>query len=330
MRRLTIPSKTMHNNMPVGQVNAHLSEEFIMRIGVPHRSGSLAYHAFEKDYKVMVSAAAFWLADKQKFHMPEATDLTETDFALDSAGFTAVANWGRKGKQRGMAGVYPWTVSEYLEFASLAGPSWFSQPDLCCEEQVAKNPEEVNYRICATATLLESLLRTLYAWQDELARTCNATMIANMLRPCVPVIQGRTIADYKMSMELMLEVWSRWEPWLAPPRLIGIGSMCRRDVSDPEQGLLAILEGVKSYVPQGSKLHVFGAKGTALSHLAEMDFVQGSDSMAFDYSTRMSACKAGIPNTMERRKSGMTEWMESAMSRISPGLERHHQLLLAA
>jgi hypothetical protein len=169
------------NNMPVGQVNAHLQDDgFVMRVGVPHSSGSLAFHAFEKYYAVMVSAAAFWNRKTHRFQMPAATDLSETDFALDSAGFTAVSGWGKKGLQRGMAGIYPWTVSEYLEFASMAGPSWFSQPDLCCEEEVAKNPDEVNYRIRATATLLEGLLRTLYAWQNELARTCNSTTIANM------------------------------------------------------------------------------------------------------------------------------------------------------
>ena len=98
--------------------------------------------------------------------------------------------------------------------------------------------------------------------------------------------------------------------------------MCRRHLSDPEQVLLAILDGVKDYVPEGSKLHVFGAEGTALTHLAKIDFVAGSDSMAFDFSTRMSACKAGISNSMERWRSGMTEWMESARARISPRLER--------
>lgn len=319
------------NNMPVGQVNAHLHEnEFVMRVGVPHSGGSLAFHAFEKNYAVMVSAAAFWNREKQKFHMPAATDLSETDFALDSAGFTAVSGWGKKGPQRGMAGIYPWTVGEYLEFASMAGPSWYSQPDLCCEEEVARNPDEVNYRIRATATLLEGMLRTLYAWQNELARTCNSTTVANMLRPCVPVIQGRTVDDYKLSMELMLEVWSRWEPWLAKPALIGIGSMCRRHVHDPEQGLLAILDGVKDYVPAGSKLHVFGGKGTALNYLSQMDFVASSDSMAFDFSSRMNARKAGVPNTMERRKSGMDEWMASASQRINPSVERHQFDLVAA
>lgn len=63
-----------------------------MRVGVPNRSGSLAFHAFQQDYPVMVSAAAFWPSDIQRFHMPKATNLTETDFALDSAGFTAIQN----------------------------------------------------------------------------------------------------------------------------------------------------------------------------------------------------------------------------------------------
>lgn len=320
----------MHNNMPVGQVNAHLSKNFVMRVGIPHTSGSLPFHAFDKDYPCMVSSAAFWDSRKQKFHVPEYTDLTETDFALDSAGFTAVSLWGRKGKQRGMAGVYPWTVGEYLELASQLGPQWYSQPDLCCESAVARNPEEVNYRVRATATLLESLLRTLYAWQDELARTCSSTVVANILRPCVPVIQGRTVDDYKLSMELMLEVWDRWSGWLKPPALIGIGSMCRREVNDPEQGLLAILEGIREYVPPGSKLHVFGAKNLALDSIAQMDFVMGSDSMAWDYSARMSALKSGVSNTMERRRNGMDAWMQSAFKRINPTMERYQFELLAA
>lgn len=320
----------MTNNMPVGQVNAFLQKEFIMRVGVPHSGGKLALHAFNKDYPVMVSAAAFWNRQKKRFHMPEFTDLSETDFALDSAGFTAISGWGKKGKQRGMAGIYPWTVSEYLEFASMSGASWFAQPDMCCEPEIAANADEVNYRIRATATLLEGLLRTLYAWQNELAKSCNSTTVSNVLRPCVPVIQGRTIDDYKFSMELMLEVWSRWEPWLAPPKLIGIGSMCRRDLLDPEQGLLAILDGVKEFVPEGSKLHIFGAKGTALSHLSQMDFVLSSDSMAHDFATRMRSRKAGVSNTMDRRMAGMTEWMEAAFARINPTVERHQFELLAA
>lgn len=319
----------MQTNVPQGQTNARLHKDFIMRVGVPHGGGRLASYAYKCDYPIMVSAAAFFDRKKQKFPEASCSSLWDTDFALDSAGFSAVSTWGRQGKQRGMAGIYPWTLEEYLAFAVGSGARWYSQPDLCTEQEVAKDREEVVYRIQATATLLESLLRTVYAWQNELARTGSPSeVVEDMVRPCVPVIQGRTIDDYKLSMELMLRIWSQFEPWLAPPALIGIGSMCRRDVLDPEQGLLAILDGIKEYIPEGSKLHVFGAKGTALPHLAQMDFVQGSDSMAWDFSTRMSACKAGVSNTMERRKAGMTEWMEAAFARINPTVA--HQFKLRA
>jgi hypothetical protein len=319
-----------HNQLPVGQLNANLDRDFVMRVGVPHSSGSLAFHAFNQDYKVMVSSSAFWDRRKQRFHMPEYSDLSETDFALDSAGYTAILSWGQKGKQRGIAGVYPWTLSEYVEFATQAGASWWAAADLCCEEKVAHDRAAIEYRIRATATILEGTLQTLYAWQNELARTCNSTVVANMLPPCVPVIQGRTVEDYIMSLQLTLEVWSRYEGWLAPPALVGIGSMCRRELNDPEQGVYAILNGIKDHMPSTSKLHVYGVKGPALSVLSQMDFCASADSMAYEYSNRMTALKAGVSNTMERRRSGMDVWMKAAMARISPEVDRHHSNLLAA
>lgn len=311
-------------------MNAHLDPGFTMRVGVPHSGGSLAFHAFNQDYKVMVSSSAFWNRQQQRFHMPAHTDLSEVDFALDSAGYTAMVGWGAKGKQRGIAGIYPWTLSEYIEFATQAGASWWASSDLCCEQQIANNREAIEFRIRATATILEATLQTLYAWQNELSRTCNSTVVANMLPPCVPVIQGRTIQDYIWSLKLTLEVWSRWEGWLAPPALLGIGSMCRRDLNDPEQGIYAILDGIKDHLPKTSKLHVYGVKGEALSRLVQMDFCAAADSMAWDFSTRVSARKSRVSNTMERRKSGMDEWMAAALDRVAPGVQRHHSNLLAA
>jgi hypothetical protein len=322
--------KSIMHNMPVGQVNATLTKDFIMRVGVPHSGGKLAFHAFDSDYPVMVSGSAFWDRQRQKFRMPEATDLSECDFALDSSGFTAISNWGRKGKQRGIAGIYPWTIAEWVEFATQAGASWWAQPDLCCEAEIAANPDEVNYRVRATATMLEGVLRTLYAWQEELSRTCNSTVVANMLPPPVPVIQGRTVQDYRLSLELLDAVWSRWQPWLASPVLIGVGSMCRRDLHHPTEGIFAILEGIKDYLPKGARIHVYGVKGPALTQLAKMDFVSGSDSMAWDYTTRVTARNAGVSNTMDRRKAGMSEWMSAALDRITSEAERHNRNLLAA
>jgi len=48
------------SNMPSGQFNAHLSDELVMRVGLPQRSGKLAFHAFNEGYAALVSANAFW------------------------------------------------------------------------------------------------------------------------------------------------------------------------------------------------------------------------------------------------------------------------------
>ena len=118
--------KMHHENMPQGQVNAYLADGLQMRVGVPHRGGKLAFHAFNEGFSAMVSASAFWNPAKSVFVIPEASDLYEIDWALDSAGFTAVKGWQAKGTQPGMAGIYPWSLAAYVEAASLLRPSWWS------------------------------------------------------------------------------------------------------------------------------------------------------------------------------------------------------------
>lgn len=278
------------NELPMGQKNAHISDEdFVMRVGIPHSGGRLAAHAFNEDFKCMVSASAFWNRAKREFHMPEATDLSEVDFALDSAGFTGLLNFQRNGKQEGIAGIFPWSMSAYMEFANLSGCSWYSQADLCVEQAVAGNREAIEYRVRATATLLENMLQTLYAWQNELAKSCNSTVVANMLRPPVPVLQGRVLGDYLFSLELMTAVWERWEGWLDKPLLIGIGSMCRRDLHHPQEGLYSIVHALGRNFPEGSRAHLFGVKNQALNEIPKLDFIASSDSMAWDYGARVKA-----------------------------------------
>ncbi len=169
--------------LPRWLVNAPFERagEFVMRVGIPHRSGRLAFHAFNHGYAAMVSASAFWNPRAGAFCFPRATDLQEVDFALDSAGFTAMRLWKARGTQPGMAGVFPWTYAQYVELASMSGASWWSQPDLCCEPEIAANHEEVDYRIRATATLLEGVLRVVYAWQNELAKTCSPRTVPHRL-----------------------------------------------------------------------------------------------------------------------------------------------------
>ena len=313
--------------LPVGQLNAKLSENLVMRAGIPHKSGGLAFHAFEESYSVMVSAQAFWNPVTASFVIPEATDLFELDLALDSAGYTAVKLWLSKGHQPGMAGIFPWCHAQYVELACSLGVTWWTQPDLCCEPQIAASQAEIDYRVRATATLLEGTLQTVYAWQNELSKTCSAAVVANMIRPPVPVLQGWSSSDYLRSLDLLMQVWERWQPWLATPALIGVGSVCRRTLNHPTHGLHAILASLEGNLPSGSRLHLFGVKGTCLSDIKSMKFVASADSMAYDFGARIKAHRGGFSNTIKHRASEMTGWMTAAAQRMKPVLGNQCRLV---
>lgn len=302
--------------LPMHQRNAYPPATPVMRVGIPHRGGKLAVHAFDNDYPAMVSANAFWNPKTRAFQMPEATDLSEVDFALDSAGFTAMKLWQTKGTQAGIAGVYPWTLAQYVEFATQSGAAWWAQPDFCCEPEIAGNQAEIDYRINATATLLEGVMQTLWRWQNDLAKTESPRVVANMLPPPMPVIQGWSADDYRRSLDLMLEVWQRWEPWMAPPALIGIGSVCRRSLTHRTHGLYAILSALDGRLPAGMKVHLFGVKGTCLKEVASLGWVASMDSMAYDFGARMTALKNGVSNTIAHRRQHMTEWMDKASAKL--------------
>jgi hypothetical protein len=305
--------------LPIGQNNAPFqpADGLMMRIGVPHRGGRLAFHAFNCEFPVMVSASAFWDRRSSSFKVPRASDLEECDFALDSAGFTAVRNWQRLGVQDGMLGVYPWTLQQYIELASELRPSWFAQPDLACEPELANSEEERRRRIEATAVLLDACLHQIYEWQNVLARTCNARTVSNMLFPPVPVLQGWTTDDYLRSLDLMQAVWRRWEPWVAQPALIGVGSVCRRHLTDRRHGLLAVLGALEGRLPQRSRLHLFGVKGGALAHLRLRPWVASADSMAYDDGARRAAFRERRSNTIASRQAAMSSWMGKAHSQVS-------------
>jgi hypothetical protein len=44
--------------MPNLQTNANVSGEFVMRVGIPHTSGKLAFHAFNEGYAAMMICSA--------------------------------------------------------------------------------------------------------------------------------------------------------------------------------------------------------------------------------------------------------------------------------
>jgi hypothetical protein len=145
-------------------------------------------------------------AKTNRFRVPSASDLFETDFALDSAGFTSVHLWRKKGTQRGMAGIYPWSAAAYLELAAQLSAG--TPPRFCCEPEISSDECVVNRHIDATATMLELCLRILYEWANELASTCSHDVVRMMIKPPVPVIQGYRHDQYARSLDLTMQVWA--------------------------------------------------------------------------------------------------------------------------
>ena len=188
-----------------------------------------------------------------------------------------------------------------------------------------------NTGIDMTADLLHHTLEALWNWSNELANDPDwtHTMIANTVRPPVPVLQGRTVSDYQRSAELTMKHWERWTPWLDMPALVGLGSVCRRDVNDKKEGLRAILNGLEGLLPTGTKIHAFGVKGSFLKELKMFDWVASTDSMAFDVGARVSAFKERKSNTMAHRNEHMNDWMAKAAARIAPAAGDQYRLAFA-
>ena len=241
------------------------------------------------------------------------------DVALDSAGFTAMLNWAKKGQQTGMANTYAWTLPEYTDLvASLRSAcSWWAQPDFCVEEAIAPNQKERRRRIELTAMSLSYCLqetqfhevlaeREFKHVKSRLRR--RILTLNNSIRPPVPVLQGWDVDDYRYSAELLLHAWEPWKDMYSC-NLIGLGSVCRRHLHDKRHGIFAILRGIEEFIPKGSKLHLFGVKGAALQALKDHPLVASADSMSYDYAARMSAAKAGLSNAMAGRIDAMHAWM---------------------
>jgi hypothetical protein len=189
--------------------------------------------------------------------------------ALDSAGFVAQHHYGG----------FPWTVRDYVELAASYPWDWWAQMDLCCEPEVAKDRGEVKRRVAATVRLLGEC-------RDEAAR--------RGIGPPMPVLQGWEPGDYLHCVEAMREL----------PPLVGVGSVCRRDLSG-KAGLLAIVEALDRALPPQTRLHLFGVKGSAIRRLAGHPRIHSVDSMAWDKRARYAAVGR---NDLTHRIARMRAW----------------------
>lgn len=314
----------------------------IVRLGLPLPSGQLMREARKLGAPLLLSAGAFarpipratraqqalaavlvlgadasrapdlghWLRFTHQLGAPQAgifeqrdADEGWPDIALDSAGFVA---WARHGG-------YPWTLGSYIELGCAWPWTWWSAPDACCEPEIAADADAVDFRVRWTAGALRATLRGL----DELRRE-DAAHVAYwrarglaaepdaQLRDPMPILQGWRPEDYSRSAlwtEAVLAEAGR--PW---PALVGVGSVCRRDLEGPA-GLLAVLGLLDSVLPPHVRLHAFGVKNEALPELARFGTrIASTDSQAWDYRARRDAQDAGEPFSMAVRGAAMRRW----------------------
>lgn len=265
-----------------------------VRVGVPLTGGRLVSAARQRHYPVLFSANAFARTYPKgharagyfkKFALPDPAQFEGLDAALDSAGFVAAARYGD----------YRWSVAEYFDLVQSHPWAWYASMDYCCEAQVAGDRPLRLLRIAATAQLLAQ---------------CAAEARERGLPQPMPVLQGWTPSEYALC--------AQWLPLREWPDLVGLGSVCRRDING-QDGILAILEAVDATLPRHVRLHLFGCKSAALQVLASHPRVASVDSMAWDVQARVER-RTG--RDMDFRIGHMAAWTtkQQAMAEADLGL----------
>lgn len=281
-------------------------QDLVIRVGLSSAAGEMAFGIESRGLPVMVSANSLFDHAKGCFRaVPRALD--DLDWALDSAGFVAMARYGR----------FPWSVAQYVNLAMLSGCSWWSQMDCCCEPEVAADRPTVLARVSATAQLL-SMCR------DEYTRViAESPEFAQFTPPPMPILQGWTPEDYRVSASLTATVLDG--VW---PDLIGVGSVCRRRLTGPD-GLWRVLHEIDAVLPPHVRVHLFGVKGAAIAGIKEAHpRVASVDSMAFEFQARMDAMHSGEPKSVGRRLQALDRWVDRQAAHSNEATERAQMALL--
>jgi hypothetical protein len=222
----------------------------IARVGLPTSFRRFAEAARRLGAPVLVSANALRQGNGRGFRTPPAGLFSGVPVALDSAGFVALHRYGG----------FPWTVPECVELAATYPWDRWAQMDLCCEPEGARDRGEVKRCITGTVRLLAE---------------CREEAVRRGVAPPMPVLQGWEPGDYLDCAAAVGEL----------PPLVGVGSVCRRDLGG-RAGLLAVVEALDRALPPRTRLHLFGVKGSAIRRLAGHPRVHSGDSMAWDLSAR--------------------------------------------
>lgn len=236
---------------------------------------------------VMASANSLWDPRAGKFS-PAWKELRGLEVHLDSGGFVAMKRYGG----------FRFSAEQYAGLAAEMKPRWWAQMDQCCEPEVAGDRSEVLRRIDRTAANLMEC--------RALARDVGA-------EAPLMVLQGWKPEDYVSGPAFD-------DPAFEWPEVIGVGSVCRRDLHGP-CGLIAVLKRIDETLPPHVRLHLFGVKGAAAVALRSHPRVESVDSMAWSARARVVAREAGKPCDNALRAEFMEKWLVRHREAVRPRCE---------
>jgi hypothetical protein len=267
-------------------------------LGLPYlRDGALWRAARRLGAPVLVSANALshrprdelGIAMWRRFDYRNLHLVREHPVHLDSAGFVAAVLY------RG----FDFTVDAYMNLCAAAPWRWFASMDMCVEPEIARDEEAILDRISGTVRLnRECLIRA-----DDRG-------IAHRL---LPVIQGYRAEHYLRCIDRM--------PWLPEFPLIGIGSMCRRHVQDPQVGILHITDQLdRAFAGTNCRFHLFGLKTTGIGALRQHPRIASCDSQAYGITARRDAHQHRRSKTDAYLAALMVKWYQKQRQLLSePG-----------
>lgn len=344
----------------------------LIRIGLPRSiMNDLAHQAMALNASILVSMGSFFDVNRWGFTRIGMAPWFMSS-AVDSAGFTAMLQggyrwtvsdhveflatngsrqWYESREARGLPDPKWWeSDDDDPNPSTLPFPwDWWAAMDYCCEEQIASSRAEVEKRMSLTIASYEETLEAVKSYWDE-----GWDWFSMLPRP-MPTLQGRRPADYIWSAQKLAEVWARrpmtdteeMEEYETGdgrgdeilPRLVGIGSVCGRDVDGPE-GVLSVLDVLHRELPPYVRLHLFGVKGDVLRYMHMFPGrVESIDSMAWDTRARMSAAKVrkqrGVFDPehpeffscdMNFRCQHMREWYQAQCEKLKRQIPRQMSL----
>lgn len=227
--------------------------------------------------------------------LPEAT----APWVCDSRGFSELSQFGR------------WTfgpevyAQALLRYADETGKlEWASPQDWMCEEFiVAKTGKTVlEHQELTVRSVLD--LRRILAGHVHV----------------IPVLQGQTIYDYHRHDRMYTAAGID----LRSERVVGLGSVCRRQSSAEIDAIVSSLEST------GLRLHGFGVKTEGLAAYGPL--LVSADSFAWSYGARRSVgrCPHGLVKWEANCPERALTWRDAVLARLGAAQLAPRQLDLFA